>query len=115
MAEVMMRGTGDIDQVFAHLDRLVIAHASSCQAVGTHGCAFGDARVILRVYEKYYFRNNSRASLTVLFTSQNGVVDVKLVGAGGASGALVRYSWGAQEEFAGVAENALRQLGFVRI
>ncbi len=115
MAEILMRGTGDIDQVFAHLDKAVVSHATTCQAVGTYGCAFGDARVILRVYEKYYMRNSSRASLTLLLTAQNGTVDAKIVSSGGSGSAIMRFSWGAEEEFVGVAEGALRQLGFVRL
>ena len=115
MAELTIRGTGNIDQVFSFLDRAVISHATTCQAVGTHGCAFGDARVILRVYEKYYMRNSSRASLTVLMTSQNDTVDVKIVSSGGSGSAVMKFSWGAEEDFVGVAENALRQIGFVRL
>ncbi len=115
MAEIMMRGTGDIDQVFASLDRAVVSHATTCQAVGTHGCMLGDARLILRVYEKYYMRNSSRASLTVLLTAQNGAIDAKLVSAGGGGSPLMRFSWGAEEEFAGVAVKALQQFGFVQL
>ena len=115
MAEFLMRGTGNIDQVFAHLDKTVTAHATTCQAVGTYGCAFGDARVILRVYEKYYIRNSSRASLTVLMTSRNDTVDVKIVSSGGSASAVMKFSWGAEEDFAGVAESALCQIGFTRL
>lgn len=115
MAETTMTGMGNIDQVFSYLDRTILAHATSCEAVGTHGCIIGGGRVILRVYEKYYMRNSSRASLTVLLTEQEGAITVKIVGSGGGSGALIRYSWGAEEEFAGVAINALQQAGFMRM
>lgn len=115
MAELTMRGTGNIDQVFSYLDQAVVSHATTCQAVGTHGAAFGDARIILRVYEKYYMRNSSRASLTVLMTAQNNVVDVKIVSSGGSGSAIMKFSWGAEEEFVGVAEGALQQIGFVRL
>ena len=63
MAELTMRGTGSIDQVFGYLDQAVLGHASSCEPAGTYGCAIDDAQVILRVYQKYYFETTARRAL----------------------------------------------------
>jgi len=118
MAEYLMRGPGDIDQVFTYLDRTMLGHATSCEAVGTYGAAFENGRIILRVYEKYYMRTSSRASLTVMLISRDGTVDVKIISSGGSAGgmsAIAKFSWGAEENFIGVALNALQQIGFTQV
>ena len=114
MAELTMRGTGNIDQVFGYLDQAVLGHASSCEPAGTYGCAIDDARVILRVYQKYYFRNNSQASHSILLVARNNVVEAKLVSSGGGAG-LIGISWGAEKEFTGIAVRTLQQLGFAEV
>lgn len=114
MAELLMRGTGNIDQAFAYLDQAVVGHASSCEPAGTYGCAIDDARVILRVYQKYYFRNNSQASLTIMMVARGGVIDAKLISSGGGAG-LINVNWGSEKEFTGIAVRTLTQLGFTQV
>lgn len=115
MTEIRMRGQADVDQVFTYLDRILLGHATTCEAAGTYGTAFGEARVILRVYEKYYMRTSSRASLTVLFTASGGITDVEIISSGGSGSPIMKFSWGAEENFLQVAIDALVRIGFAQV
>lgn len=59
------------------------------------------------VFEKHYYRAGNRLTLTALLDDLSGVTRVHLVGGGGGEG-LFRFDWGAAEDFAAVAAEALR-------
>ena len=40
---------------------------------------------------------------------------IRLVGAGGGQGPLLRFDWGSEENFAGVGAEVLEGLGFTRV
>jgi len=66
------------------------------------------AKMILLVFEKYFMRTSSRASLTVAIENLEGRTRVCSVGSGGGKGALFGFDWGAGEDFASTAVTALR-------
>lgn len=68
-----------------------------------------DGEVVMRLFEKYYIRAGNRVTLTLLAHNVGGVTHVHLAAGGGGSGAIFRFDWGAGEDFAELAENALRQ------
>jgi hypothetical protein len=54
----------------------------------------------LLVIEKFFFRNSSRASLTVLITAiDEFTTSVYAIGSGGGTGFIFRFDWGAKESF----------------
>ncbi|MCL2352331.1 MAG: DUF6054 family protein [Firmicutes bacterium] len=65
-------------------------------------------RMILLVFEKYYMRNSSRASLTVAVENLSGATRVCSVGSGGGQNALFGFDWGASADFASLPANALK-------
>lgn len=65
----------------------------------------------LCVFERYYLRTNSTASLTVLFTNTGQEILVDVVSSGAGSG-LLNISWGASSNFANKALDALKAMGF---
>ena len=72
---------------------------------------FGEDSIVLLSFEKYYFRNNSSASLTVLLTQKCGIQTADIVATGGGSG-IFNISWGANDSFAGKAVKILNKYGF---
>ena len=62
-----------------------------------------DARIneetYLMIVEKFFFRNSSRASLTILLTTDDFNTNVEIVGSGGGQGLLFKFDWGAKEAF----------------
>lgn len=63
---------------------------------------------ILMVFEKYFMRNSSRASLSVMVENLTGVTVVHAAGSGGGQGAILGFDWGASASFSGLVEQAMR-------
>lgn len=56
-------------------------------------------KVIVLVFEKYFMRNSSRASLTVTIENLRDVTTVHAAGSGGGQGMLFKFDWGAGDSF----------------
>lgn len=65
-------------------------------------------------FEKFYFRNGSYASLTVVLTENGSSKTADIIGSGGGEG-LFNISWGANSEFTRDAANVLTSLGLREI
>lgn len=70
-----------------------------------------DTTVILLVFEKYYMRNGSYAGLTVQLIESKNVQIADIIASAGGEG-IFNISWGANSDFAYMAENILRDYGF---
>lgn len=87
----------------------VEASGTSVECVGEYVNRSADDReVIMLVFEKYYMRNSSRSSLSVVLENVNGQTWVGYAGSGGGQGAFVNFDWGTAEEFSGLVTAALR-------
>ncbi|MDE5996265.1 MAG: hypothetical protein K2G56_05040 [Eubacterium sp.] len=73
--------------------------------------SYDDVHVVLLSFEKYFMRNGSYASLTVMLTENEDVQTADIIGSGGGEG-LFNISWGANSDFADMAERILRKNGF---
>ena len=74
------------------------------EIVGPNG-----GRCIVLVYDKYFMRTSSRASLTVVINDLSGVTGIHAAGSGGGEGALFSFDWGAGQSFAYAVEDALKE------
>lgn len=70
-----------------------------------------DVKIIFMCFEKYYFRNNSAAGLSLLITESNLVQTIDVVGFGGGEG-LFNLSWGANSDFLESVVGLLKEHGF---
>ena len=70
-----------------------------------------NAFVMLLSFERYYWRNGSYASLTVMLTDDGQMQTADIVGSGGGEG-LWNFSYGANAEFADMAVEVLQEYGF---
>ena len=70
---------------------------------------FGEARSLLLIFERYYVRNGSYASLVILLSEFEGRQKASVIATGGKE---TLFSWGAEGDFAKLGEDALRGLGF---
>ena len=113
MAQVVLYGSGEPRGIAAELDEAVSRSGASVELVSRDEAKINDATIITRIYEKYYMRNSSRASLTVQLVSHAGRIRAFLAGTGGGNGSLFGFSWGAEEDFVESAADSLRGLGFV--
>jgi hypothetical protein len=65
----------------------------------------GDGKSIgTLVYEKYFFRVESRVALVVIIDNIYGVTDVRSISTGSSQGLIFNFDWGAADNFAGSVE-----------
>lgn len=113
MASLSMTGRGDAGQIANILTDGIQNSAMSCELVDSMYRVVGGTSFYLMVFDKYFMRNSSRASLTVSVIGSGEEVYVDAVGSGGGQGALFNFAWGAEEDFVGVVGDILNELGFV--
>jgi hypothetical protein len=92
-------------------NKFVEMMSSSAELVVKDYTQMGAAGVVFIIFEKYFFRNNSYATLTVLLTHFEGIQTAKVVGSGGGEG-LLNISWGANKSLANQAVSTLNKLNF---
>jgi hypothetical protein len=94
MAAFEKQVRGDYHAVMAQVDAAARELGSSVTLADECLCRYGDVTVATRVYEKYFMRTESYASLTVTVVSQGDLATIMAIGAGGGSG-IFNISWGA--------------------
>lgn len=67
------------------------------------------AGVMVMVFEKYFMRNSSRATLTVTVDNLRGYTHVHAAGSGGGQSALWKFDWGAKDNLENIIYSALSQ------
>ncbi len=70
-----------------------------------------DVRVLLMVFEKYYWRNGSMAVTVVQITDSGGEQRAVVAGTGGGEG-ILNISFGANRDYAERISEALMRMGF---
>ena len=70
-------------------------------------------KACLLAFERYYFRNGSYATLSIMFTETENEQTADIAGSGGGEG-LLNISWGANQNFANLGIDALEEMGFRR-
>lgn len=88
-----------------------IHYIKGAELVFRQEMCFDHTVVWLLVYEKYFFRVNSYASLTVLLTEQGEKQTVQIVSSGGGN-TISNNSLGANQRFAKECVQALEEAGF---
>ena len=106
--QMLLKGSGShtLTQIHEKIHYIVGAEAVSQQKL-----RFGEADVWLLVYEKYFFRVNNFATLTVLLTEEAGAQTARIVVAGGGA-SMSNVSCGANQKFARECVEALEEAGF---
>lgn len=111
MAQITLRGIGNAAQIINAVDQEIEQSGMSVDIVGRNTLHLDDVTVYLRVYEKFYYRAGNRVSLTLMLCESRGEIHATAVSAGGGNGVFLRFSWGAEESFLTVVEQALRHHG----
>jgi len=87
----------------------IVNGAFSAELVDKYYTYGNSGECYVLVFEKYFMRTSSRASLTVFITNISGVTRVHAVGSGGGQGTFLSFDWGAASSFAGNVAAALEQ------
>jgi len=109
MEQVLLKGKGDINKVAGSLIKEL--HSLG----GIFMCKINreveTSEVVLIIFEKYYMRNKSFTTLTILISQDLDELTVDVIGSGGGTGAL-SFSWGSNKDFANEASKILTSKGF---
>lgn len=110
-ARLAAERTEPIARTAERLNEYMRCSAFSAEKVLEERSTPGNAEIILLVYEKYYMRNGSYASLTVQLTDDGTRQTAVLAGSGGGEG-LLNWALGANADFVSSAADFLKKLGF---
>lgn len=108
MSKFEYRTLGRFEDILMLLDDAVMHSALSMRLVDSSDISCKNAHVAVRVYDKYFMRNDNRASLTLTVVASEGEVCISAIGAGGGSGAIFNFSWGAEDNLVNVVKDAVR-------
>lgn len=80
------------------------------ELVGETSRELGETKTLMLIFERYYLRTESYASLIILLSEFRGYQSADIIAAGGKE---LLFSLGAEDNFAKWGEEALRNLGFL--
>ncbi len=111
MAKYEVTIKGQFETVVEHLNQDILNSGISMNLVDESGCVFGDTKVAVKVYDKYFMRNGSRASLSLTVVSNGDDIFISAIGAGGGQGVIFNFSLGAEDDMVAVVEESVGRLG----
>lgn len=112
MAKFEKTIVADFNKIVGELDKAIINSAVSMNLVDENSYRSGEVQVLVRVYDKYYMRNGSRASLSLTVVDNGNELYISAIGAGGGQGVIFNLSWGAESELVDIVSDCLRDLGY---
>ncbi len=108
MARLSMKGPGTVAEITAILKEKIPECGLICEL--TDSVSRGGTELL--IYEKHYYRAGNYLTLSILVSSENGLVTVDSIASGAREGVLFDVTWGAEEDFAMEVNAVLAPLGF---
>lgn len=90
------------------VEKYIVNSAISAELIDRHDISACGFHAVTLVFEKYFMRNSSRASLTVTIDDFSGSTRVHAVGSGGGENTFFGFDWGASNNFEKTVGEALR-------
>lgn len=113
--KICMVGAGSVTETAAYIKNEMIESGSITLELKDEVCHLQDGVGInLLVFERYYMRTGSYASLTVAVTGDEETVYVDGIGSGGGGG-IFNISWGSESNFVERLADILEEKGFERL
>ncbi|WP_304508810.1 DUF6054 family protein [Anaerotignum sp.] len=103
--------TWGFKKIVEQLDEDIFKSGVSVSLVDKSNYADENIKMAVRVYDKYFMRNSSRASLNVTIIDSGREIFISAIGAGGGNGAFFNFSWGAEGELTEVVANSIKKMG----
>lgn len=111
MAHFTKTITGDYNEILNMLDITIRNFGVSVKLVAENTVTVEKIEVTTRVYEKFFLRSSSYASISLTVIGNQEEVIISAIGAAGGEG-LLNISWGAEKNFVTRLEKALIDQGF---
>ena len=101
---------GNFEKIVAQLNDDILDSGASMNLVDKSDYNNANIKIAVRVYDKYFMRNSSRASLSVTVVENGEEIFVTAIGAGGGNGAFFNFSWGTEGEIIEAVENSINKM-----
>lgn len=112
MAKYEARITGQLQEVISNLHNDIMNSALSMNLVDESNYTAGEIQVAVRVYDKYFMRNESRASLSLTAVAQGSDIFISAIGAGGGKGVFLNFTFGAEESIVDIVRESIAGMGY---
>ena len=99
--------TGDADAFIAHVESAILNGSETVHREHASDRRLGDARMLVRVYERYSFTGGNRVSMSVSVLAADGELAVTVVAAGGSTGVVFKVNTLGEEWFLDHAVRAI--------
>jgi hypothetical protein len=108
MAHFELELSGDVDDLVAHLDRTIASGSITAKLEESSDHRLGDARMVVRVYERYSAMGGNRVSLGVSILSVGAQLAVTALTSGGSQAMFWKLNTFGEQAFLEKAVAALR-------
>lgn len=110
MAKYEKKIVGNFDEIINKLQNEIINSGISMNLVDESNYSLGESNIAVRVYDKYFMRNSSRASLSLTIVGHGSDIFISAIGAGGGQGVIFNFSWGAEDELVDIVRYCIEAL-----
>jgi hypothetical protein len=90
---------GDVDALVAHLDRAIPSGSITSKLEDGSDHTLGDARMVVRVYERYSAMGGNRVSLTVSILAVGRDMAVTMISSGGSQAMFFKVNTFGEQAF----------------
>jgi hypothetical protein len=112
MSSAVLKGSGNISEIVRTLEQEISQAGITNQLIYKAKRGQVGSQSYLLVFEKFYYRNSSRASLSLMISENEETITVDVAGSGGGQGVIFRFNWGAESNFVNLVVNCLTRVGF---
>lgn len=110
MAKYEKKTVGNFDEIIAKLQNEIMNSGISMNLVDESNYSSGDTNIAVRVYDKYFMRNGSRASLSLTVVGHGSDIFISAIGAGGGEGVFFNFSLGAEDELVDIVRFCIEEM-----
>ncbi|HEX4471670.1 MAG TPA: DUF6054 family protein [Nocardioides sp.] len=108
MAQFQTQLHGDVEALVGYLDQQILHGSVSANIEDGSDQRLGDARMVVRVYERYSAFGGNRVSLGISILAVGGELAVTAVSAGGSQAMFFKINTVGEKTFLGKAVEALQ-------
>jgi hypothetical protein len=99
---------GDVDALVSHLDRAIPGGSVTAKLEDGSDQQVGDARMVVRVYERYSAVGGNRVSLTVSILAVGGQLAITMISSGGSQALFFKVNTFGESAFLNRGLDALQ-------
>jgi hypothetical protein len=108
MAQFQTQLNGDVEALVGHLDQQILRGSVSAKIEDGCDLRLGDARMVVRVYERYSAFGGNRVSLGISILAVGGGLAVSAITAGGSQAVFFKVNTVGEQNFLSKAVDALQ-------